>query len=112
MWLARYLGPEKFGLLNYAIAFVALFGPVSTLGIQGVVIRDIVKDPGAKDVTLGSSFALRLAGGLALAAWLAWLFLHRRNGATAGPGRSGGGFGEYDSHDRPGGFGGASSKNW
>ncbi|MBD1943455.1 oligosaccharide flippase family protein, partial [Coleofasciculus sp. FACHB-712] len=24
IWVARYLGPEQFGLFNYAIAFVAL----------------------------------------------------------------------------------------
>lgn len=52
------------------------------------------------------------AGGLALAAWLVWLLLRRRSRALTGPVRSGGGFGEYDSHDRSGGFGGASSKNW
>ena len=30
VWVARYLGPAQFGMLNYALAFVALFGVVAT----------------------------------------------------------------------------------
>jgi hypothetical protein len=29
VWIARYLGPAKFGSLNFAVAFVALFGTVA-----------------------------------------------------------------------------------
>ena len=31
VWLARYLGPERFGQFNFAIAFVALFSPIAIL---------------------------------------------------------------------------------
>lgn len=65
VWMARYLGPEQFGLLNFATAFVALFGAIATLGLQGIVVRDIVNDPGQARETLGTAFALRLLGGLA-----------------------------------------------
>lgn len=64
VWLARYLGPEQFGLLNYAIAFVGLFSVISGLGLQGVVVRDIVNNPDAKSEILGTSATLQLAGGL------------------------------------------------
>ena len=33
VWVARYLGPEGFGILNYAIAFVALFSAFATMGV-------------------------------------------------------------------------------
>jgi len=29
LWVARYLGPVQFGLLNYAIAFVSVFSSVA-----------------------------------------------------------------------------------
>jgi len=62
VWIARYLGPEQYGLLNYAMAFVALFGAFSTLGLQGIVVRDLVKEPEDTNSTLGTAFILQLAG--------------------------------------------------
>jgi O-antigen/teichoic acid export membrane protein len=50
--------------LNYATAFVALFGTIASLGLNGVVVRDLVKEPESDCATLGSAFALQLAGGL------------------------------------------------
>ena len=43
LWMARYLGPEQFGLLSFAIAFIALFAAIATLGIDNIVIREIVR---------------------------------------------------------------------
>lgn len=42
VWVARYLGPEKFGLLSYAQSFVALFSVVASLGLDGLVVRELV----------------------------------------------------------------------
>jgi O-antigen/teichoic acid export membrane protein len=63
VWVARYLGPEQFGLFNFATAFTALFGAVATLGLQGIVVRDIVNDPSCKEETLGTAALLHLIGG-------------------------------------------------
>lgn len=63
-WVARYLGPESFGRFNYAIAFVALFVSFATLGLDGIVVRDIIRDPSSKEETLGSAFLLKFAGGV------------------------------------------------
>ncbi len=64
VWIARYLGPEQFGLLNFAIAFIGLFGAIAGLGLQGIVVRDIVRDPETTRVTLGTAAVLQLVGGL------------------------------------------------
>ncbi|MCR4321033.1 MAG: oligosaccharide flippase family protein, partial [Candidatus Brocadiaceae bacterium] len=63
VWVARYLGPEQFGLYSYALAFVSLFGAFATLGLDGIVVRDIVRDPACKYETLGTAFVLKLIGG-------------------------------------------------
>lgn len=63
VWVARYLGPEQYGLLNYAISFAALFTVVSGLGLDGIVIRELIKDQTRKDELLGTSFLLKLIGG-------------------------------------------------
>lgn len=65
VWVARYLGPEQFGLLNFALAFVGLFGAIATLGLQGIMVRDIVRNPEESNVILGTGFLLRVLGGLA-----------------------------------------------
>ena len=65
VWLARYLGPEQFGLLNFAMAFVGLFGAVATLGLQGIMVRDIVRKPDTAPEILGTGFVLRIIGGFA-----------------------------------------------
>lgn len=77
IWIARYLGPEQFGLWNYAIAFASLFGAFATLGLDGIVIRELVKTPERQNEFLGSAFMLKLMGGAAtlFAATLAILFI-------------------------------------
>lgn len=70
VWVARYLGPARFGTLNYAIAWVTLFGAIATLGLDNIVIRDLVRAPGARPEIMGTAFALK-AGGGAVAAMLA-----------------------------------------
>lgn len=64
LWVARYLGPDQFGLLNYALVFVSLFSAVSSMGLGSIVIRDIAKDPECKNETLGTSFGLQFLGGV------------------------------------------------
>lgn len=44
-WVARYLRTEQFGLLNYAIAWVGLFAPIANVGIDNLVVRNLVGDP-------------------------------------------------------------------
>ena len=63
VWIARYLGPGQFGLLSYALAFVALFTAVANLGLYGIVVRDLVQDPANADNTMGTSFVLSVLGG-------------------------------------------------
>ena len=64
VWVARYLGPEKFGLFSYALAFVSIFQGIAKLGLDGIVVRDLVQEPEKRDVYLGTSFWLKLLGGV------------------------------------------------
>ncbi|GAB4312151.1 MAG: flippase [Geminocystis sp.] len=64
IWIARYLGVEQYGTLNYASAFVALFGTISTLGLPSLVIRTITEFPEDRDKILGTTFWLQLGGGI------------------------------------------------
>jgi polysaccharide transporter, PST family len=63
IWMARYLGVSQFGVFNYASAFVALFLPIATLGLDTIVVHQLTDEKANKDEILGTSW-LRLASGL------------------------------------------------
>ena len=67
VWVARYLGVQQFGIVNYATAFVAIFNPLATLGLDVVVVRRLVADPAQQQQILGTSFWMRFVAG-----WLTW----------------------------------------
>jgi O-antigen/teichoic acid export membrane protein len=62
VWVARYLGPEKFGLLSFAHSFVGLFTIFATLGLDEIVVRELVKDESKRDLLVGTTFWLKLFG--------------------------------------------------
>ncbi len=63
VWVTRYLGPDELGILRYVNAFVFLFAPVSTLGMNNIVIRELVESPSAKNEIMGTAFFLRVICG-------------------------------------------------
>ncbi len=65
VWVARYLGVQQYGIFNYALAFVSLFSPIFTLGLDDVVVRHIVRQSSNKEEILGTTFWLKLLGGIA-----------------------------------------------
>ena len=74
VWLARYLGPTDFGTLSYAIAFIAMLNPVVTLGLEGIVVRDLIRNPNHNAETLGTTFILQVIAGI-LTAFIAYILL-------------------------------------
>jgi len=63
VWVARYLGVEDFGTLNYVSAFIALFGTLSTLGLPSLVIRTLTYESDKRKEILGTVFWLQFFGG-------------------------------------------------
>jgi PST family polysaccharide transporter len=84
VWTARYLGPEQFGLWNFAIAFTAIFSAFATLGLDGIVIRELVKTPEKQNTILGGAFILKFVGGSAaiLLSLIAILIMHNGESLT------------------------------
>lgn len=62
VWLARYLGPAEFGMFNYAYAMIAIYAAVASLGMNGVVVREIVKGELDNATIMGTSFSLQIIG--------------------------------------------------
>ena len=64
VYVARYLGPERFGLLSYAGSFVGLFTALATLGLDSIMVRKLVKSPKRRDELLGTAFWLKAGGAI------------------------------------------------
>lgn len=61
--VARHLGVEDFGRLNYAASLAAIFAILASLGIEGIVVRELIRRPEDARTLLGTAAGLRLAGG-------------------------------------------------
>jgi len=57
--VARYLGPENYGVMNYVISYVTLFSVISTFGLSNIEVRELSRTPEKKDVILGTCFIIR-----------------------------------------------------
>lgn len=71
--VARYLGPEDFGMYAYVMSMVALFAVIGQMGLDGLLIRELLDEPQKQSETLGVAFAIRGVG-FALAALALLMF--------------------------------------
>lgn len=62
IWLARYLGPSEFGILSYAESFIYLFAAIAALGLDQIVVRELVNNGSKRDEILGTTLGLRFIG--------------------------------------------------
>ena len=63
-WLVRYLGADHLGLLRFAQSVVVITAVASTLGLESILVRNLVQHPEADDAILGTALGMRLLGGL------------------------------------------------
>ena len=64
VWIARYLGPEQFGLLNYALAIVSFANIFVYLGLSGIMVHELVDKPNENDSVLGTAFFMKVFGSI------------------------------------------------
>ena len=62
---ARYLGPSNYGLINYGATYVAFFTSLCLLGLNSILLKDIIENPDEQGVALGTSIVLRLIASIA-----------------------------------------------
>lgn len=68
VWLARHLGPEGYGSLSATLSWAALFAAAAGLGIEPIVVRELVRRPAEQATLLATAIGLRIAGGALAAA--------------------------------------------
>ena len=60
IYLIRYLGPKNFGLLSYAISYFSIFSGLASLGLDNILVRELVANTNKENQLLGTGFYLRM----------------------------------------------------
>lgn len=64
MLTARYLGPGNYGLVNYASSLVAFVTPIAQLGLNAILVNELINYPEREGETLGTAMVMSLISGL------------------------------------------------
>jgi len=82
IWVARYLGPEQFGLFSYVLAFTAIFSGIAKLGLDGILVRELINHPQGRDIYLGTAFWLKVMGAFVVMAIMVVIVPFMSNDST------------------------------
>lgn len=67
IWIARYLGPNDFGILNYALLFPTLFSSIAGFGLTNVLMVEYVSannDPLKQHSLVVNGLTIKLVSGI------------------------------------------------
>lgn len=65
MFVARYLGPSNYGLINYAASIVAFVVPIVQLGLGNIQVQELVENPTDEGKILGTTLLLSFLSAIA-----------------------------------------------
>jgi len=66
IWVIRYLGPSQFGLLAYVQSLAAIFTVITTLGLDRILVREMVLNPDKSAEYIGTAFIIKFTGSIFL----------------------------------------------
>ncbi len=61
---ARYLGPDKYGLISYAAGLVAFVLPIMQLGLNSTMVHELVDRPEEEGKVVGTSIVMSVVSAL------------------------------------------------
>lgn len=64
-WTARFLGPSNLGTIEYVSSFITFFSCFATLGLEDVIIKELIQYKEREHEVLGSSIILRIFASIA-----------------------------------------------
>ncbi len=73
IYVARHLGPDRFGLLSYTLSFVWLFSSIASFGLDDILVRELVQSPEKRNNLLGTVFWLKVCGTVVMGTAIAFV---------------------------------------
>lgn len=64
IYVARYLGPEEFGVLSYVLAIATFTIAISRLGMDAILVRELVSTPEKRLLLMGTAFWMMVVSAL------------------------------------------------
>lgn len=64
MLSARYLGPSGYGLINYAASIVAFVAPIMQVGLNSILVQELINTPEKEGETLGTALTMSFISSL------------------------------------------------
>ena len=61
---ARYLGPANYGLINYVSSFCGFFSAFCTLGINAILVKELLDRKEEQGTVLGTTVAMRMTSSI------------------------------------------------
>lgn len=75
-YITRFLGPSNYGTWNYVIAVTSMLSVFSTLGMESIIVKDLIEKKYDENEILGSAFLMRGLGGiLVIILSVVWIIL-------------------------------------
>lgn len=83
IWIIRYLGPTDFGILSYSISIVSIFSSFVGLGLDTILVKELVNKSSHENKILGSAFLLRIvSASVSLILIFIYIYLQEANKAS------------------------------
>ena len=60
IFVARYLGPQQYGLMNYVFSYIAVFQVFASFGLDSIEIREEAHRNDKKNKLIGTAFILKI----------------------------------------------------
>ena len=61
---ARYLGPGNYGLINYGSVYTGIFTSICSLGLNSIVVKELIDQPQKQGETLGTIIGLKFVASI------------------------------------------------
>ncbi|MEK6477328.1 flippase [Catalinimonas sp. 4WD22] len=60
VYVARFLGPERYGMLSFAQSIIGFLSVFASLGIKNIMTRNLVREADNYPVLMGTAFTIRV----------------------------------------------------
>jgi O-antigen/teichoic acid export membrane protein len=60
MYTARYLGPERYGIISFALAFTSIFGVFTDIGLNTLTVREVARNKELAKKYFGNLLLLKI----------------------------------------------------
>lgn len=64
IFTARHLGPSNYGIINYAASIVAFFAPFMQLGLNSILVQEIIENEDKEGTVIGTALVMSFISGV------------------------------------------------